>query len=134
MKKNLTAALIISAMTILNASSAFAGTNISNISSVDISGSYVGTIVSQETSSISARGGDINITDVSVDTISGSIVDTGIYVKSKTIEAEGRNINITSADALGVDSSLADTLVNDVYKSINVRETDKGRENEKVKR
>jgi len=116
--KGLGGTVIASAMAAASISSAFAGTTITRISTVDVNNSCVNTIVSQSDSTIKAVGKDIDITDIADKTIRNSVVETGVFTGNSTINAKDRNIKITSADNFTVDNSYADTLVNDVKSKI----------------
>jgi len=110
--------VITGAITIASFTSAFATADVTRISTTDISGSYVNTIVSQNNNSINVKGGNIKITDLTGKTIKNGVVETGAFTSGSTINAAGRNVEITSADTFTVDGSYADVLINDVKSKI----------------
>ena len=116
--KKLIGTVITGAITVASFTSAFAATDVTRISTVDINGSYVNTIVSQNDSSIKVKGGNIKVTDLTDETIKNSIVGTGVFTGNSTIDAAGRNVEVISADTFTVDGSVADTLINDVKSRI----------------
>ncbi|MCD7855659.1 MAG: hypothetical protein LUG66_08625 [Clostridiales bacterium] len=114
--------LFIGILSLLSVTSAFAGTtNISNESYVGVNGSAIGTLVSQDTSIITAKGGNVTITDAAIDSIKDSVIGTGVFVEDTYIDAEGRDVSIASADVFSSDGSYASVLIRDVYKDINAR-------------
>jgi len=116
--KKLIGTVITGAITVASFTSAFAAADVTRISTTDINGSYVNTIVSQNNSSINVKGGNVEITDITEKTIGNSVVETGVFTGNSTINAVGRNVEITSADTFTVDGSVANTLINDVKSRI----------------
>ena len=116
--KKLIGTVITGAITIASLTSAFAATDVTRVNSVNVNGSYVNTIVSQDNSSIKAKGGNVKITDLTDKAIINSVVGTGVFTGNSTIDATGRNVEIISADTFTVDGSAADTLINDVKSRI----------------
>ena len=116
--KKLIGTAITGAITIASFTSAFAATDVTRISTVNVNGSYVNTIVSQDNSSIKVKGGNVKVTDLTDKTIKDSIVGTGVFTGNSAIEAKGKNIEVISADTFTVDGSVADTLINDVKSRI----------------
>ena len=110
--------VITGAITIASFTSAFAAADVTRISTTDINGSYVNTIVSQNESSINVKSGNVKITDITGKTIRNSAVETGVFTGSSTINAANRNVEIISADTFTVDGSVANTLINDVKSRI----------------
>ena len=116
--KKLMGTLITGAITVASFTSAFAATDVTRINSVNVNGSYVNTIVSQDNSSIKAKGGNVKVTDLTNKAIINSVVGTGVLTGNSIINAAGKNVEIISADTFTVDSSVADTLINDVKSKI----------------
>ena len=116
--KKLMGTAITGAITIASLTSAFAATDVTRINSVNVNGSYVNTIVSQDNSSIKVKGGNVKITDLTDKAIINSVVGTGVFTGNSAIDAAGRNVEIISADTFTVDGSAADTLINDVKSRI----------------
>ena len=110
--------VITGAITVASLTSAFAATDVTRINTVNTSDSYVNTIVSQDNSSIKAKGGNVKVTDLTDKAIINSVVGTGVFTGNSTIDATGRNVEIISADTFTVDGSAADTLINDVKSRI----------------
>ena len=116
--KKLMGTVITGAITIASFTSAFAATDVTRINSVNVNGSYVNTIVSQDNSSIKVKGGNVKITDLTDKSIINSVVGTGIFTGNSTVDAAGKNVEIISADTFTVDGSVADTIINDVKSRI----------------
>ena len=110
--------VITGAITVASLTSAFAATDVTRINTVNTSDSYVNTIVSQDNSSIKAKGGNVKVTDLTDRAIINSVVGPGVFTGNSTIDAAGRNVEIISADTFTVDGSAADTLINDVKSRI----------------
>ena len=116
--KKFSGTVIAGIMIAASVNSAFAGTTVTRISTVDVNNSCINTIVSQNDSTIKAVGKDVDIVDITDKTIRDSIINTGVFESSSTINAKGKNIKITSADSFAVDGSVTDALVNDVKSKI----------------
>ena len=116
--KKLIGTVITGAITVASFTSAFAATDVTRISTVDINGSYVNTIVSQDDSSIKVKGGNVKVTDIADKTIKNSIIETGVFTGNSAIEAKGRNVEIISADTFMVDGSAAGVIINDAKSRI----------------
>ena len=110
--------LITGTIVVASFTSAFAATDITRINSVNVNGSYVNTIVSQDNSSIKAKGGNVKVTDLTNKAIINSVVGTGVFTGNSIINAAGKNVEIISADTFTVDGSVADMLINDVKSKI----------------
>ena len=83
--KKLIGTVITGAITIASLTSAFAATDVTRVNSVNVNGSYVNTIVSQDNSSIKAKGGNVKITDLTDKAIINSVVGTGVFTDRKSV-------------------------------------------------
>ena len=108
-------------ITIMSICPTWAATSVTKYDSTTIAGSYVGTGVFQNDTSIYAKGGNVDITDVDDFNFVNSAADVIVKDTVKKIHAQGKDVGITSADSTTIAGSVIGTYIDTKTKDIKAK-------------